>query len=69
LNEEKDDKAVLVSLERAIEEAHRQGTLFFLAVELVSMLHEHHGRYGQISARELENLIARAAEKMISRIE
>lgn len=69
MNEKQDNRAALQAFERAIVDAHQDGTLFYLAVELAAMLYEHYGKYGRITARELENFIARAAEKMSSEAE
>lgn len=69
MNEKQSNRAALQTLEYAIVEARQDGTLFFLAVELAAMLYEHYGKQGRITARELESLMARAAEKMISEAE
>lgn len=66
MKEEQDNGVALQALESALVEARQQGTLFYLTVELTTMLYEHYGKYGRITARELENLIVKAAEKMIS---
>jgi hypothetical protein len=60
------DKAALQLLERSLNEAHQSGTLIFLAGQLASMLHNHYEKYGEITASELEILIAKAAEEIIS---
>jgi hypothetical protein len=60
------NKGALQAFERSLTEAHQSGELYFLAVQLASILREHYEKYGEITASELESLITKAAEEMVS---
>jgi hypothetical protein len=59
-------RVALQAFERSLTEAYQSGELYFLAVQLASILWEHNEKYGEITASELESLIAKAAEEMVS---
>jgi hypothetical protein len=61
-----DGCADVQALLRSINTAHEKGALFFLAVQLASVLEEHYEKNGPITPLELETTIAQVSKRMLS---